>query len=49
MSAKNTSYPKEKVNVLFLENISDSALKYFKTLVIPLSARSEAHYRRMNS
>ncbi|HMF70495.1 MAG TPA: NAD(P)-dependent oxidoreductase, partial [Flavitalea sp.] len=30
MSAKNTSYPKEKVNVLFLENISDSAVKYFK-------------------
>ena len=30
MSAKNTSYPKEKVNVLFLENISDAAVKYFK-------------------
>jgi D-3-phosphoglycerate dehydrogenase len=27
---KNTSYPKEKVNILFLENISDSALKLFK-------------------
>lgn len=27
---KNTSYPKEKVNVLFLENISDSAVKLFK-------------------
>ena len=27
---KNTSYPKEKVNVLFLENISDSAIKLFK-------------------
>jgi D-3-phosphoglycerate dehydrogenase len=27
---KNTSYPKEKVNILFLENISDSAVKTFK-------------------
>jgi D-3-phosphoglycerate dehydrogenase len=27
---KNTSYPKEKVNVLFLENISDTAVKFFK-------------------
>ena len=27
---KNTSYPKEKVNVLFLENISDTAVKLFK-------------------
>ncbi len=27
---KNTSYPKEKVNVLFLENISDAAVKRFK-------------------
>ena len=27
---KNTSYPKEKVNILFLENISDSAVKFFK-------------------
>jgi D-3-phosphoglycerate dehydrogenase len=27
---KNTSYPKEKVNVLFLENISDSAVNFFK-------------------
>lgn len=27
---KNTSYPKEKVNILFLENISDSAVKAFK-------------------
>lgn len=27
---KNTSYPKEKVNILFLENISDTAVKYFK-------------------
>lgn len=27
---KNTSYPKEKVNVLFLENISDAAVKLFK-------------------
>src|SRR6476620_10217180 len=27
---KNTSYPKEKVNVLFLENISDTAVKMFK-------------------
>jgi D-3-phosphoglycerate dehydrogenase len=30
MSDKNkTSYPKEKINVLFLENISDVAVKYF--------------------
>lgn len=27
---KNTSYPKEKVNILFLENISDLAVKNFK-------------------
>ena len=27
---KNTSYPKEKINVLFLENISDTAVKFFK-------------------
>ncbi len=27
--AKLTSYPKEKVNILFLENISDSAVKLF--------------------
>lgn len=27
---KNTSYPKEKVNLLFLENISDSAIRFFK-------------------
>ncbi len=28
--SKNTSYPKEKVNILFLENISDAAVKFFK-------------------
>lgn len=27
---KNTSYPKEKVNILFLENISDAAVQRFK-------------------
>ncbi|WP_276483145.1 phosphoglycerate dehydrogenase [Paraflavitalea pollutisoli] len=27
---KNTSYPKDKVNILFLENISDAAVKNFK-------------------
>jgi D-3-phosphoglycerate dehydrogenase / 2-oxoglutarate reductase len=27
---KNTSYPKEKINILFLENISDAAVKNFK-------------------
>jgi len=27
---KNTSYPKEKINILFLENISDTAVRYFK-------------------
>ena len=26
---KNTSYPKEKINILFLENISDMAVKQF--------------------
>ncbi len=26
---KNTSYPKEKINILFLENISDAAVKQF--------------------
>src|ERR1700733_7189034 len=27
---KTTSYPKEKVNILFLENISDAAVKHFR-------------------
>jgi len=27
---KSTSYPKEKINILFLENISDAAVKLFK-------------------
>jgi len=27
---KTTSYPKEKINILFLENISDKAVKHFK-------------------
>jgi len=27
---KTTSYPKEKINILFLENISDTAVKHFK-------------------
>ena len=27
---KSTSYPKEKINILFLENISDAAVKHFK-------------------
>ena len=27
---KNTSYPKEKINILFLENISDVAVQHFK-------------------
>lgn len=27
---ESTSYPKEKINILFLENISDAAVKYFK-------------------
>jgi D-3-phosphoglycerate dehydrogenase len=27
---KSTSYPKEKINILFLENISDTAVKFFK-------------------
>ena len=26
---KITSYPKEKINILFLENISDAAVKHF--------------------
>lgn len=28
---KNTSYPKEKINILFLENISDVAIRQFET------------------
>ena len=28
---KITSYPKEKINILFLENISDVAVKHFNT------------------
>jgi D-3-phosphoglycerate dehydrogenase len=27
---KTTSYPKEKINILFLENISDTAVRHFK-------------------
>src|ERR1051325_6701702 len=27
---KTTSYPKEKINILFLENISEAAVKHFK-------------------
>src|SRR5450631_2758223 len=27
---KTTSYPKEKINILFLENISDAAVNHFK-------------------
>jgi D-3-phosphoglycerate dehydrogenase len=27
---KSTSYPKEKINILFLENISDTAVNFFK-------------------
>src|SRR3954471_18757560 len=30
MEKANTSYPKEKINILFLENISDAAVKRFK-------------------
>lgn len=30
MDSKNTSYPKEKVNILLLENISEKAVKFFK-------------------
>lgn len=30
MDKKVTSYPKEKINILFLENISDAAVKRFK-------------------
>lgn len=30
MEKTNTSYPKEKINILFLENISDTAVKHFK-------------------
>lgn len=30
MVEKNTSYPKEKINILFLENISDKAVQHFK-------------------
>src|SRR5689334_15797707 len=31
MNATRTSYPKDKINVLLLENISDSAVKEFET------------------
>src|SRR5258705_4770295 len=30
MADKKTSYPKGKINILFLENISDAAVKHFK-------------------
>jgi len=29
-SANTTSYPKEKIRILFLENISDAAVKHFR-------------------
>ena len=29
-NAPNTSYPKERINILFLENISDKAVQQFK-------------------
>jgi D-3-phosphoglycerate dehydrogenase len=29
---KTTSYPKEKINILFLENISDTAVRYFRDM-----------------
>ena len=32
---KNTSYPKEKINILFLENISDVAVKQFASAGYP--------------
>jgi len=32
---KNTSYPKEKINILFLENISEVAVKQFKDAGYP--------------
>ena len=31
MEAQKTSYPKEKIRILFLENISDAAVKNFRT------------------
>jgi D-3-phosphoglycerate dehydrogenase len=31
MEAKKTSYPKEKIRILFLENISDAAVKNFRS------------------
>jgi len=30
MSTGKTSYPKEKIRILFLENISDTATKHFR-------------------
>src|SRR5690349_3134844 len=30
MENKLTSYPKDKINILFLENISDAAVNHFK-------------------
>ena len=38
---KLTSYPKEKINILFLENISDVAVKYFND-------KGYANVRKMN-
>ena len=38
---KITSYPKEKINILFLENISDVAVNYFK-------ASGYSNVRKMN-
>lgn len=38
---KLTSYPKEKINILFLENISDVAVKYF-------NSKGYANVRKLN-
>ena len=39
---KNTSYPKEKINILFLENISDAATAQFaNTLFLLRTGRGE--------
>ncbi len=39
---KTTSYPKEKINILFLENISDAAVKHF-------NAGGYANVRKVNA
>jgi hypothetical protein len=45
---KNTSYPKEKINILLLENISDRAVSFLNSLVTTQFANCQGHYQKNN-